>query len=265
MKKSRISPVIRALLAGLVTLLVLSGSCTSRKGKTERKGLIPEDDLVPILTDLYLTDGILSIPKIRFNYENADSLSPYKDVIARHGYDKEIMDRTMRFYFVRKPKKLIRIYDKVLSHLSEMESKYQNEMPLVESSKGDLWDGSLFYHISDQAGPGTGSRTVIIRRQGKYTIEFTLTLFADDHIPAPAMGLYFCNPDSLNSGKRHYYECFPYLRDGKPHRYSVTVPLETDDHMVLRGWFVDMEGLSPDIPVHQIVEDISFTYSILRQ
>jgi len=28
---------------------------------------------------------------------------------------------------------------------------------------------------------------------------------------------------------------------------------------------VDMEGLSSDIPAHQIVEDISLTYSILRR
>lgn len=135
MKESRIFPFIRIIPALLVTLLLVSESCTSRKGEAEHKDLISEEDLIPILTDLYLTDGILSIPKIRFYYQQADSLAPYKDIIARYGYDKETMDRTMRFYFVRKPRKLIRIYDRVLSHLSEMESKYQNLMPQFEEKE----------------------------------------------------------------------------------------------------------------------------------
>lgn len=253
------------LFTALVTVLVVSGGCTSRKGKAEHKDLIPEDDLIPILTDLYLADGILTLPKIRFYYQQADSLAPYKDIIEKHGYDKETMDRTMRFYFVRKPKKLIRLYDRVLSYLSEMESKYQNQMPAVETRKGDLWLGKNFYHISGKSGDDTVGLSTIVRREGKYTLQFTLTIFPDDPIPAPVMGLYFCSPDSLNSGTRHYYKCLPYLRDGRPHRYSVAMPLGTSDPMVLRGWFVDMEGLTSEIAAHQIVEDISLTYSVLRR
>lgn len=265
MKAGRISPDIKKLLTALVIVLAVSVSCTSRKGRAEHKNLIPEEELIPILTDLYLTDGILSIPKIRLQFQQADSLAPYKDIIARYGYDKETMDRTMRFYFVRKPKKLIRIYDRVLSNLSEMESKYQNQMPAVEQKRGDLWAGKDFYHIAGQAEPDSLNLSTLVRRQGKYTLQFTLTIFPDDRIPDPSMGLYFCSPDSLATGKRYYYESFPYFRDGRPHRYIADLPLKTSEPMVLRGWFLDMEGFSSDIPVHQIVEDISLTYSILRR
>ncbi|MDX9812157.1 MAG: DUF4296 domain-containing protein [Bacteroidales bacterium] len=265
MKKSRIFPVIRIVLAVLVTLLLVSESCTSRKGKAEHKDLIPEEDLIPILTDLYLTDGILSIPKIRLHYQQVDSLAPYKDIIAGHGYDMETMDRTMKFYFVRKPKKLIRIYDRVLSRLSTMESEYMSLMPEVSERKGDLWEGRSFYHLPGLAASDTGNLSTLIRRQGNYTLQYTLTIFPDDRIPAPSIGLYFCSPDSLDTGKRYYYHGFPYLGDGRPHRYVAVMRLETSQPMVLRGWFVDMKGLSSDTSAHHIVEDISLTYSIIRR
>ena len=106
----------------MIAVYVIAASCTGRRGEAEHKGLIPEKDLILILTDVYIADGLLSLPEINYKYSVGDTLSSYIDIIENNGYTKPEMDRTMRFYFVKNPKKLIKIYDKVLGRLSEMES-----------------------------------------------------------------------------------------------------------------------------------------------
>ncbi len=249
----------------LILLLLVAVSCSGRKSKAEHRGIIPEDDLVSILSDVYIADGILTIPKIRLYYMQSDSLSPYKDIIENYGYTKDLMDKTLRFYFVKRPGKLIGIYDKVLSHLSELESRYQNEMPVAEQKRGSLWAGRSFYIIPGRISEDTVSYSVVIRRPGNYTLQYTLALFHDDQTPDPRQGFYFVHPDSLYTGKRHYFTSLPYIKDGRPHRYSVRQAINTSQPVILRGWFVNHADLSPEISRHQIIEDITLTHSILRK
>lgn len=97
-------------------------SCTEKNEKPDRSDIIPEKDLMSILTEIHIADGLLPNPKIRFWVLSVDSISVYHYIAEKHGYTKESFDKTMHYYFVRKPKRLIRIYDKILGKLSEMES-----------------------------------------------------------------------------------------------------------------------------------------------
>ena len=110
-------------------------SCSGRRSKAEHKDIIPVDDLTSILTDSYLADGLLAIPEIRYKFNDGDTLQSYIDIVEDHGYTKDDMDRTMRYYFIRKPKKLVKIYDKVLGDLSEMESIADRDLLAFSSKK----------------------------------------------------------------------------------------------------------------------------------
>ena len=135
----------RHILPVLLTCFVAVVSCTGRKNQPGHKDIIPEKDLTSILTEVYLADGLLSIPEIRYIFTEGDTLDSYIDIIERHGYTKPMMDNTMRYYFVRKPKILLKIYDKVLGQLSEMESRVDKDLQNFGVRQMNIWPGEQFY------------------------------------------------------------------------------------------------------------------------
>ena len=82
-------------------------------------------------------------------FSSLDSILSYIYIIENHGYSKEIMDKTMKYYFIKNPKKLIKIYDQVLGILSEMESLVEKEAVLTAVHIKNLWTGEEFYSFPD--------------------------------------------------------------------------------------------------------------------
>jgi hypothetical protein len=242
------------LISALTALLLFSISCTGRKEKAEKQGIIPEDDFVNILADIHIADGLLIIPKIRDLYQHRDSIENYMDVIESHGYTKEELDKTIRYYFVKKPRKLQRIYDEILAKLSELESKYANES-ITESN---YWKGDSAYFM-----PG-GSDTLLFDQQfesfGYYTINFTLTLFPDDNSVNPHFVGYFCHPDSIETGRREFYPSFIFLKDGRPHTYSFFRKPSSTSFTHLRGWFVYPENSISAAERHLSISNIRVNF-----
>ncbi len=54
--------------------------------------LIPEDKLVAILTDTYLTTGMMDVQAMRETWGQRDSILNYIDVIRSHGYTYEQLE-----------------------------------------------------------------------------------------------------------------------------------------------------------------------------
>ncbi|MCK7538080.1 MAG: hypothetical protein MZV63_47550 [Marinilabiliales bacterium] len=61
--------------------------------------LVPDDKLVAILTDTYLTTGMIDLPRMRDTWGQRDSILNYVDVIASHGYTYEQLEATMQILF----------------------------------------------------------------------------------------------------------------------------------------------------------------------
>lgn len=238
----------------IVLFLATSAACTVRKEKTEKEGLIPEDDFVSVLSDIHIADGLLILPNIRNLYEETDSIQNYVDIIKSHGYTKEEMDRTIRYYFVKKPKKLIKIYDAVLAKLSEMEAYYASR---EQSGETNFWKGDSLYYFP-------GSDTLLFDHQfksfGFYTLNFTLTLYPDDQSVNPRFLAYFCHPDSILNGKREYYPSLKYIKDGRPHNYSFFRKPTSVSYTHLRGWFVYSENNLRNTERHLRIDNIRLNF-----
>ena len=67
--------------------------------------LIPEDKLVAILTDTYLTTGMMDVQAMRDTWGQRDSILNYIDVIRSHGYTYEQLEETLRYYFTEQTEK----------------------------------------------------------------------------------------------------------------------------------------------------------------
>jgi hypothetical protein len=194
-------------------------------------------------------------------YSLLDSIAAYTQVIEKHGYTKEIMDRTMKYYFIDEPKKLNRIYDQVQSILSEMESRVVKESIIFTARISNLWPGKDFYAFPSLRGNDSTRFDLILPTSGYYTLTFTLTLYPDDQSVNPRPTAYTTPVDSIDSGKKVYVKYVNYLKDGRPHTFSLNFHVPENKIHHLRGWLYDHDNTMPGLEKHFKIETISLTYS----
>jgi hypothetical protein len=251
----------RYILLILILAVAVTVGCSSRKNKLDRRNLIPEDELTAIIKDLYISDGLLSLPKIVQMYSKLDSISTYVQVIEKHGYTKEAMDKTLKYYFIKKPKQLIKIYDQVLASLSEMESRYEKEVNQMQIKMSNFWKGKDLYLFPDPTGSDSTNFKMTVVAPGIYTLSFTVTLYPDDQSVNPRITAYTCDPDSIKTGKRHYIKSINYLKDGQPHTYSITINAQKKSNFHIRGLLFDFDNWQEDWGKHLRIDKISYTYT----
>ncbi len=255
-KKAEISFyfINRALLI-TASFLLLVAACRS----DAEKGLIPEKIFSRILYEVHLTDGLLSLPDIHDKYYPRDSLANYQDIAESYGYSKEDMDKTLRYYFITKPKRLIRIYDNVLARLSEMEIMLEEESIDIPAPQGGMWKGAQQYHFAGRSDTSKLYFDHIFYIAGKYLLEYTLTLYPADETLNPCFTYFTCRADSIQNGRRNYFRGIEYLRDGQPHTYSYNLNIPDNLPLLIRGRLLDFENNPDGILRHAKVENISFT------
>ncbi len=256
--------MIRYILFSFFTISLVFASCESRRTRLDRKNLIPENELVPILMDIYLTDGILGMPRITMKYPPVDSISTYTNVIGKHGYTKEDLDRTLKYYFIKNPKKLIKIYDRVLSKLSVMESLVQKENLMTRANAGNLWPGLESYSFPDPAGTDSTEFDVTFKQSGYYILSASITLFPDDQTLNPRLVAFSCNADSMETGKRHYIKPVCYIKDGQEHKYNVTFSVAPKSRIRIKGSLYEFDNCPDDWGKHVVIQNISLVHSLVE-
>lgn len=258
-KPVKMRSMTRYVLPALLAFLIVAGSCGNRKNKAEHKDIIPEKDLISILTDVHIADGLLTVPNINYRFSQGDTLSSYIDIIEKHGYTKPQMDRTMRYYFIKKPKKLLKIYDKVLGGLSEIESIADKEYAKYVGEGQNLWPGKPFYSYPDPSGEDSTWFDFPVRNFPAYRLKLTITMYPDDQSENPHLGLYFSHTDTTGTETRTGISSMQYLKDGLPHTYNMIIRLKLPPPVRLKGWFINQEEMAPSKEKHFRVEGISLT------
>jgi len=238
-----------------------SGACSAKRDKLDQNKLIPEEKLVPILLDIYLTDGLLLTPSLRNWASSLDSLSFYNQVIENNGYSKEALDYTINFYFDNKPKQLIKIYDQVLGTLSEMESIVMKEALIEEELKNNLWKRNTSILLPDISGTDSTEFETSIDIPGNYSFSFSIILFPDDQSINPTVTAYTCDADSVDTGKKYYIETINFIKDGKPHKYSLNFKVPLGKKVFLKGRIPDSWNISDKWDTHAIIYNISIKQS----
>ncbi|MGA1977519.1 MAG: DUF4296 domain-containing protein [Bacteroidales bacterium] len=231
---------VRIILIVLAVLIIAPGC---RHGnKSGGKGLIPEKDFIAILKDSYLADGILSLPQMRDLYLVKDSVSNYIDIIKNHGYTYEEMNNTIRYYFMNKPKQMIKIYDMIQEKFTEIESqviKKQEEAILTEAEKNK---NTAHFLLPDPKGSVTPSLSFDVNGPGTFTLSFSVTLFADDLSYNTCFMAWYVSADSILTGHRTYLPPVRYIKDGTPHLYNVTGKINCIGPCKLQGSYYIFEN-----------------------
>lgn len=249
--------ILRNIFPAIYLILILGVSCSGNK----EKGLIPEKTFETILTEVHLTDGLLMLPDIRERYFERDSVANYTDVVESHGYTKEAMDRTLKYYFTKKPKRLLRIYDHAIGRLTEIETLLSGEPDEIPVQQGDLWKGASTYYLSDKPENEKIYFDHICFLQGDYTLTYTVTVYPSDQTFNPCLTAWSSAADSADTGKRNYLPPVRYIRDGQPHTYTIVFNNSGTSPVILKGWLFDFENNPYGLSKNAKIENISFFFT----
>ena len=241
----------------LILTSVLLFSCTGKEEIPDSSDLIPRKDLIPILTEIHIADGLLPNRKIQNWILSVDSVSTYYYIIEKHGYKKETFDKTMHYYFVKKPKDLIKIYDGILGKLSEMESLLEKEVMISREHTSNVWPGERAYYFPEPSGSDSAVFELMLSGGITYTLKFTVTIFPEDQSVNPRATVFAVDADSLENGKRKYFETLSFLKDGQAHTYTMNLSGPVKRVILVKGNLYDTDNHLEDWQKHIRLENIT--------
>lgn len=245
----------RFVKVSFIILFALSLFLSCNRGVKKDK-IIPVSDLVDLLTEMYIADGLLSVPPIRAIYSHKDSTSNYVDIIKRHGYTKARMDKTIRYYFEKRPEKLENIYDQVLTRLSERQALLEKEEPSSTDMLANLWNGKTQIEVPESGILDSAWFTIPVNDTGSYTLEFTAQIYADDQSLNPRTTVFFWRKDSTRDGFRIFWPVVALSRGGVRHNYSLTGKLTDTTITHINGLLLDCDPQKGRWVKHARIENI---------
>jgi hypothetical protein len=215
--RNKISQIPGKIALILLIPVMFLYSCNFRNNQKR----IPEKDLVKVLTELYIANGLLTFPSVKNQFSLKDSTTNYIDIIERNGYTKERMDKTLRYYYDKKPKKLENIYDQVMSKLSEKQLLLEKNILAPKTSPANLWTGPGFISVPESGIQDPGLFSIPVKDTGNYVLEFTAIVYPDDKSINPNVTVYFYHADTSKSGYREFWPVTSLVKDGQRHNFSL--------------------------------------------
>jgi len=247
-----------ALLIILLLLMVQSCNKTTKSG-IKRSEVIPETEMVEILSELYLVDGLLNYPPIRSEFSGKDSTENYSDVIREHGYTKEKVDNSMKYYFIDKPKKYEAIYDRVIEKLSGMEADVIAHLSQSTDPNLNLWEGERSYSLPDVGVTDPIEFSVRTRGLGEYVIKARIMLYEDDQSIDPHSEVWFWYDDGTEEGMKIPWERINLAKSGRPEVITMKKELEDPRVTHIKGKFLNHTAQPGHWEKHAMVTNITIT------
>lgn len=254
MTGKRITPV-------LLLVLAVTACRPDTASKPGREMLIPDDDLVAVLTDTYLAGGILDVPGVRAEWGQRDSILNYIDVIESHGYTHQQMEATMQYYFIAKPKKLAKIYDRVTGNLLELEVMVQSQDDAPPGDKSEnLWLGKYTYSWPEDFTRDPIWFDIPVDTPGTYILKADIQIFSDDMSLDPRVTVFFSSTDSLGAEVRDYWDEVKIAKDGKVNSVEIRKTLESPEMVHIKGWLLNHTGQQGVWEKHARIRNVSLRF-----
>jgi hypothetical protein len=224
----------------MLLIPVIMCSCSGKNNDSRNIKLISEEAMVSVMTDLYLSNGLLGYPPVRTLFTAKDSIENYFDVIEKHGYTIEQMDKSMRYYFLENPKKLQKIYDQILSRLSEMQSGLET-VPVMPAGV-NLWNQKERLSVPEAGAHDLLYFSIPIKDTGLYEITFSAIIYPDDKSLYPRTTTFFWHSSETQEGVRDFWDKVDLIRDGNSHRYSISKTLTDTSFTHICGWLFQCDA-----------------------
>ena len=108
----------------LILASIILPGCSQKK-QISGKAFIPREELVDILVEIHLMDGITNDRKFYRRYEGVDSIDLLGPILEKHGVTVQMLDTTI-FEYTRYPVLLDQVYNDVIMKLNIMLDENDN-------------------------------------------------------------------------------------------------------------------------------------------
>jgi hypothetical protein len=224
----------------LFAFLAVTACSPESSQKPGRDMIIPDDELVAVLTDTYLAGGILDVPGVRMEWGQRDSIKNYTDVIESHGFTHEQMEATLQYYFTSKPKKLAKIYDRVTGNLLELEVMVQSQdLSAPADNSENLWTGKYNYSLPEDFAKDPVWFDIPLDMPGTYVLKADIQVYSDDKSIDPRVTVFFSSTDSLGAEIRDFWDEVKLTKDGKINNVEIRKKLESHEMVHIKGWLLN--------------------------
>ncbi|RPH32755.1 MAG: DUF4296 domain-containing protein [Bacteroidales bacterium] len=244
-------------LARYALLMVLLVSCN-------REVVIPEKDMVSILTKIQIIDASVQSFRLREAYFNKDTIDYYSRTIQSYGYTEEQFDSSLSFY-TKRPKEFDAIYDKVIIELSKLETKFTAENKnIIDSIAKDtlknLWNLRTSYHIPDDGSRSKIDFMIPVNGLGVYTISADVLIHDDDATVNPSMEAYFYFDDKSKDGRKSGITTKSYSRVKDTLTYSMQLELKNSLVTHLKGSLYNHSNADTNFTKHATIMNIKISH-----
>ena len=210
----------------VITLLFfLPLACSNPEERIKRSDIIPEEDLVPLLVDIHLSEGLLVLSKVNKKYPGRDSVSNYIDVINKHGFEKEDFDKTIHFYS-NKPDELNEIYELVISELSKMEGRIVSPVRYTDEAarqmKRNYWNRKREWHLPQDGEKEQIGFKIPVYITGTYSLSARIKMYKDDESVNPSVFVYYWYDNGSRYGFRDLFPEIKIEKTGQDSIYKIS-------------------------------------------
>jgi len=101
-------------------IAVVMISCNHKKTTPEH--VIPKNEMVEIILDIHLTDGLFTVSNVRRDLTKKDSINYYNEIFHNYGYTRADFDTSV-YYYSKNINEYDKIYEEVLNRLNEMDTE----------------------------------------------------------------------------------------------------------------------------------------------
>jgi len=238
----------------LLSIVLLS--CSGIK----KKYLIPENKMVPLLVDMHIADAIGLDYTLGQKQLRIDSTALYGWIFEKHEVTKMQFDSTMSYY-AKHPDRLNKIYEKVISSLSKLESEIkQAENDEALKKRITVWEDKKDYMLPNDGSTNRISFSVPISDLGVYTVTAQIKVFRDDEALAPRINTFFWYDNQTEEGYRDYFQSAPIKKNEILNTYTITKPLRNEDVTHIKGYIYNHSNQDTMFLKHAFITDIKIIY-----
>jgi len=236
--------------------------CTQPEQKFRSSELIPAKDLVPVLIDLHLADGLLSMTDIRNEYKNMDSLGQYSSILARYGYSVNQLNNTIEYYS-HDTETLDEIYEEVITKLTELEGEILSSVQEKKTTVPNLWKGKTTWNLPEDGKQNKLEFEVPVKNPGIYKIIANIKIYRDDESVEPAITAFFWFDNQTETGHRIYYPKTRINKSGVTRTYRITQKVLNPKITHLKGYLLDHSQKAGDWEKHILVTNFRIEYEAI--
>ncbi|MQY78217.1 MAG: DUF4296 domain-containing protein [Bacteroidetes bacterium] len=248
----------------ITSLLILQFACSNPEEQIKRSDIIPEEDLVPLLVDIHLSEGLLILSKVNKEYPGRDSVSNYTDVINKHGFEKEDFDKTIHFYS-NKPDELDEIYELVISELSKMEVRIIGPARYTEEAarqmRRNLWNRKREWHLPQDGEKEQIGFNIRVYATGIYSLSARIKMYKDDESVNPSVFVYYWYNDGSKYGFRDPFPEIKIEKTGQDSIYKISKILTDPKVTHMKGSILYHKKKRSKWSKHVDVLDIKVEYN----